>query len=198
MGRSLLRSKFQSPSIVCFSELSSANLSPKCLENLCYCETAHLFLELLPIFQLQSVPNHIQICGNIPTQKGNSQLSLYPHHTTQKMQRRKQCCFREISDSCTDLLRTSPLRCYNVQNGKYRVIYKSAQDFRPLRYSSRDGHAEGDHVNRGRDTQRFCPTLRVLDMSTLGDAADVNPVIKSLPHTLYVCGRNLITGLTSY
>ena len=27
------------------------------------------------------------------------------------------------------------------------------------------------------------PTLQVLDMSTLGDAADVNPVIKLPPHT---------------
>jgi hypothetical protein len=27
-------------------------------------------------------------------------------------------------------------------------------------------------------------TLQVLDMSTLGDAADVNPVIKFLPHIL--------------
>ena len=34
-------------------------------------------------------------------------------------------------------------------------------------------------------------------MSTLGDAADVNAVIKFLPHMLNVCGRNLITGLTS-
>jgi hypothetical protein len=55
----------------------------------------------------------------------------------------------------------------------YRIIYKSLQDFRPLRYSNRDGHAEGDHVNRGRDTPSFCPTLQVLDMSTIGDAADV-------------------------
>jgi len=31
-------------------------------------------------------------------------------------------------------------------------------------------------------------------MSTLGDEADVNPVIKSLPHTLYVWGRDLFTG----
>jgi hypothetical protein len=30
----------------------------------------------------------------------------------------------------------------------------------------------------------FCPTLQDLDMSTLGDAADVNPVIKFLPHTV--------------
>ena len=49
-----------------------------------------------------------------------------------------------------------------------------------MRYSSRDGHAEGEHVNRGRDTPNFCPTLQVLDMSTHGDAADVNPVIKFL------------------
>ena len=48
-----------------------------------------------------------------------------------------------------------------------------------------------------RDTPSFCPTLQVLDMSTLGDAADVNLVIKFLPHTLHVCGRNLITRLTS-
>ena len=37
----------------------------------------------------------------------------------------------------------------------------------------------------------------MLDMSTLGDRADVNPAIKFLSHTLLVCGRNLITGLTS-
>jgi hypothetical protein len=47
---------------------------------------------------------------------------------------------------------------------KYRVIHKSLRHFRTLRYSSRDGHAEGEHVNRGRDTQSFCPTLQVLDM----------------------------------
>ena len=77
---------------------------------------------------------------------------------------------------------------------KYRVIRKSLRDLRPLRYSSRDGHAEGEHVNRGRDTPIFCPALQVLDMSTFDDAADVNPVIKFLPHTLHVCGRNLIIG----
>jgi len=65
----------------------------------------------------------------------------------------------------------------------YRVIRKSLWDFRPLRNSSWDGHTEGEHVNRGRDTPSFCPTLQVLDMSTLGDAADVNPVINFLPHT---------------
>ena len=70
-----------------------------------------------------------------------------------------------------------------LTTGMYRVIRKSLRDFRPLRYSSRDGHAEGEHVNRGRDTPSFCPTLQVLDMSTLGDAADVNPLIKFLTHT---------------
>ena len=72
---------------------------------------------------------------------------------------------------------------------KYRVIHKSLRDFRPLRYSSRDGHAEGEHVNRGGDTPIFCRSLRVLNMSTLGDAADVNPVIKFLLHTYNMCGR---------
>ena len=68
----------------------------------------------------------------------------------------------------------------------YRIIHKSLRDFRALRYSSQDGHAEGELVNRGRDTPSFCPTLQVLDMSSLGDAADVNPVIKFLPHTLLI------------
>ena len=48
----------------------------------------------------------------------------------------------------------------------HRVIHKSLRDFRPLWYRSRDGHAEGEHVNRGRDTPSFCPTLQVLDMLT--------------------------------
>jgi len=56
---------------------------------------------------------------------------------------------------------------------EYRITHKSLRDFRPLRYSNRDGDAEGEHVNRGRDTPIFCATLQVLDMSTLGDAADV-------------------------
>jgi hypothetical protein len=56
----------------------------------------------------------------------------------------------------------------------YRVIHKSLRDLRPLRYSNWDGHAEGEHVNRRRDTPSFCPTLQVLDMSTLGDVTDVN------------------------
>jgi len=41
----------------------------------------------------------------------------------------------------------------------FRVIHTSLRDFRTLRYSSRDDHAELEHVNRGRDTPTFCPTL---------------------------------------
>jgi len=70
---------------------------------------------------------------------------------------------------CTELLSPSD---YPI-TVKYRVIQNSLRDFRPLRYSNRDGHAEGEHVNRGTDTPIFCPTLQVLDISTLGDAADV-------------------------
>jgi len=71
----------------------------------------------------------------------------------------------------------------------YRVMHKSLRDFRPLRYSSRDGHVEGEHVNRGRDIPIFCPILQVLDMFALGEAADVNSVIKFVPHTCNVCGQ---------
>ena len=77
---------------------------------------------------------------------------------------------------------------FSIKTGSpiYRVIHKSLRDFRPLRYSSRDYQAQGEPVNRGRDTPSFCPTLRVLYMSTLDDAADVNSVIKFLPHTCNV------------
>ena len=78
----------------------------------------------------------------------------------------------------------------------YRVIHKSLRDFRPLRYSSRDGHAEGEHVNRGTDTLNFCPTLQVLNISTLGDAADVNHVFKFLPLTLHARGSMSTEGET--
>jgi hypothetical protein len=36
----------------------------------------------------------------------------------------------------------------------YMVIHKSLWDFRPLWYSSLDGHAEGEHVNRERHTHK--------------------------------------------
>jgi hypothetical protein len=50
-----------------------------------------------------------------------------------------------------------------------RVIHNSLREFRPLWYSSRDGHAEGEHVNRGRGSPIICPRLQVRDISTLGD-----------------------------
>jgi hypothetical protein len=60
--------------------------------------------------------------------------------------------------------------------GIYRVIYtKSLRDFRTLRYRSRDGHAEGEHVNRGKTLQvsvllyrcSICPPLVTRQMSIL-------------------------------
>jgi hypothetical protein len=78
---------------------------------------------------------------------------------------------------------------YTLWNQEYMLIHKYLQHFRHLRYSSRNGHAEGEHVNGGRDTPMFCPTLQVLDMSTLGDAAEVNPVIKFLPRDLPCVAR---------
>jgi len=71
------------------------------------------------------------------------------------------------------------------------VIHKSLRDFRSLRYSRQDGHVEWEHVNRGRGTLSFCPTLEILDMFILGDPANVNPVIKFLPHTLQCVWQEL-------
>jgi hypothetical protein len=84
--------------------------------------------------------------------------------------------YRTIKSTLHNFLKFLPLADkfylpYNFTN--YRVIHKSLRDFRPLRYNNRDGDAEGEHVNRGRDTPIFCATLQVLDMSTLGDAANV-------------------------
>jgi hypothetical protein len=45
----------------------------------------------------------------------------------------------------------------------HRVIRKSLHDFRPLRYSSRDSHAEGEHVDRGRGIPSVFSNLQVLD-----------------------------------
>jgi hypothetical protein len=63
---------------------------------------------------------------------------------------------------------------------------------------------KGEHVNRRNETPSFCPTLQVLDMSTVGDTADVNPVVKFLPHTwqeldyrIYIC-RIIKSGLIEY
>jgi hypothetical protein len=49
-----------------------------------------------------------------------------------------------------------------------------------------------EHVNTGRDTLSFCPTLQVLDMSTIGDAADVNLVTKILPQRSRAANASII------
>jgi hypothetical protein len=41
----------------------------------------------------------------------------------------------------------------------YRVIRKSLRDFRPLRYSSRDGHAEGEHCQQRERHSKFLSYL---------------------------------------
>ena len=72
----------------------------------------------------------------------------------------------------------------------YRVIRKSLREFRPLRNSSRDDHAEGEHVNRGRDTPSFCPTLQVLDMSNCKNqvpATHVQRVLQELDYRIDNC-----------
>jgi hypothetical protein len=51
----------------------------------------------------------------------------------------------------------------------------------------------GEDMSTEGETPSFCPTLQVLDMSPPGDAADVNPVIKFLPHTLHTQNAFLST-----
>ena len=69
---------------------------------------------------------------------------------------------------------TKSLQCVHLFNWYigyciflYRVIRKSLRDFRSLRYSSRDGHAEGEHVNRGTDTPKLGEILYLLICSFL-------------------------------
>jgi len=63
-----------------------------------------------------------------------------------------------LTDFLTNIVKQRIINCIT---SKYRVIHKSLRDFRPLRYSSRDGHAEEEHVNRGRDTPSFCPASAI-------------------------------------
>ena len=65
---------------------------------------------------------------------------------------------------------------------KYRVILKSLRYFRPLRYSSRDGHAEWGACQQRDRHSKF--------VSCLTGSRNIHP-------WFHVCGRNLITGLTS-
>jgi hypothetical protein len=46
------------------------------------------------------------------------------------------------------------------------------------------GTQKGSISTEGETLPSFCATLQVLDMSTFGDAADVNPVIRFQPHML--------------
>jgi hypothetical protein len=68
-------------------------------------------------------------------------------------------------------IRKVPKRTPSDNEVKYRIIRKSLRDFRSLRYSSWDGHAGREHVKRSRVTPSFCPTLQMLDMSTLGQSS---------------------------
>jgi hypothetical protein len=86
----------------------------------------------------------------------------------------------------------------------YSVICKSLWDFRPLWYSSRDGHTGGEHVNRGRDTLRFWPTLQLLDIPTLLClswllCSQVRMFWRDLWITLYICNHfsNVIYKISS-
>ena len=79
----------------------------------------------------------------------------------------------QISKSHEDLHTVS---CLSL----YRVIHKSLRDFRTRLRNNQDRHGRKEHINRQRISPSFCHTLQVLDMCTLGDAADVNPVIKFL------------------
>ena len=88
------------------------------------------------------------------------------------------------------------------QKWVYRVIHKSLWDFRPVGYSSRDGHAEGERVNRGTGTPSFCPTLQVLDMSTLlclswSLSSRVRKIQKNIRITLYTWSNIRVYKLNS-
>ena len=71
--------------------------------------------------------------------------------------------YDEVENSWNIINIDKGLSCVWLKTLIYRVILKCLRDFRPLRYSSRDGHAEGEHVNRGRGNPSFCPTLQVFD-----------------------------------
>jgi hypothetical protein len=76
-----------------------------------------------------------------------------------------QCTFFIISGPVILTIRNVLHKSCRENQNTYRVISKSLRDVRPLRYSSRDVYAEGEHVSRGRDTASFCPALQLLVMS---------------------------------
>jgi hypothetical protein len=73
----------------------------------------------------------------------------------------------------------------------YRVIRKSLRDLRPLQYSSRDGHAEGQLVNRGVSILPYrcsiCPFCCVLGVAQ--PSSEVQERLTNYPvYTVYsVC-----------
>jgi hypothetical protein len=78
----------------------------------------------------------------------------------------------------------------------YRVIRKSLRDFPPLRYSPRDGHARRGVCHQRERHSKF--------LFYLTGARYVHPwwrgrcqLSSCHTHAMRVCGRNLITGLTS-
>ena len=73
----------------------------------------------------------------------------------------------------------------------YSVIHKYLREFRPLLYSSRDSHAEGEHVNRERDNQ-----VSVLPVARCAECHAFCIAFCTACNT-HASGRNLITGLTS-
>ena len=70
---------------------------------------------------------------------------------------------------------TKFLRRLHEKFWKYKVIPKSLRDFQPLRYSSRDGHAEGGMSTEGETLHvsvlpyrcSICPPLVTRKMSIL-------------------------------
>jgi hypothetical protein len=85
------------------------------------------------------------------------------------------CWFIILTSRCTWRRYTCTEKCQTYDFlFIYMVNHKSFRNFQPLQYSSGDGDAEGKHVNRRTDAPIFCPTLQVLDMSTLGDATDAS------------------------
>ena len=77
---------------------------------------------------------------------------------------------------------------------KYRVIRKSLWDFQPLWYSSRDGHAEGEHVNRGRDTS---PRVDISSTWSVCPSVDMLPFGVTVPATVPQ-RSDIPEGLTNY
>jgi hypothetical protein len=120
----------------------------------------------------------LSYCNTYPTAYLTNQPPCFPNYRLRVHYHIKTPLpFSVISTSLNiDFIPYETFSCVQLYPLSYKM-HKSLRDFKPLRYSSRDGHIEGEHVNRGRDIQSFYPTLQVLNMSNLGDVTDVNPVI---------------------